>query len=459
MSYKNRMTTSCSEILQICSCPLHSIQLSKKYITYHSSKRSYQAAMDLQKLFHGATVIHSNSTKQHQVAKQKFDSRFVIDLALNMNDNIKLALNINKYARVHVHIVFSQLPQNESFRRVTILFVLHNLEFQGAPLVAYRLIEEFVSRFNFTVDVIAPQRGPLAAKLAAIGVNIYIQRTFPSIDYDIIYINTIVDWFRHPPQGWLQKTIWWVHESMPFLMTDFVKTYLPLSAHRIFVTNKSLYMYPDSVRPLKQTSIIANMADFVESSKAQMEDNHLGLPIHAVTFTQVGTVNSIRGQLVFAHAAVMISKLYKNARFLIVGNTDQPLYASHIKTVTDIIRSRFRIVGGVDQHLALKYIAGSDVLISLSRLESFGMTLLEAMSLGKPIIVAKVDGVPDVVYKKSINVEPTSILSVFNAMEIMLDSNTRQRHGFFSIQHSSVFSIDILRKHVDVIHSVMSARQ
>ena len=98
---------------------------------------------------------------------------------------------------------------------------------------------------------------------------------------------------------------------------------------------------------------------------------------------------------------------------------------------------RFKLVPKTKHFECLKMLSAADVLISTSDHESFGMTLLEAMSMGKPVITSKVDGIPSVIYPEAIDVPLGDVVALKQAMENMLNETTRSSHAISAMRHYS----------------------
>jgi len=406
--------------------------------------------------------VHPVTGKANEVITcnqyRKIDFRTIIDL-----NDFAPPIHSMKYVylkNVHTHLINVHGRKNNiSYNRYSVLFLLHNLENQGAPLAAYAFITLLRNYLHFDVNVLSPSIGPLHSQLVRIGCNVHVGRTFNPTIYDIIYVNTIIDWFHHPNEAWLEKTIWWVHESMTHLMTSWVVATLPKAAHRIFVTSRSMEVYRGAI-PDHNNSVIENMANYTAALKAQVSSftlrKHLHIPETAVVFIQIGTINRIRGQHMFVAAGLALCTMFHDVYIIVVGATDNESYKSHItKSVRNHkCRKNFVFTGPASHGKTLKYLAIADVLVSLSYYESFGMTLLEGMTMGKPIIVAKRDGVPDVVYQEAIDVE-LHIQSVLAAMVCMMNETSRMQHAFKSLYRAAYFSPSrILIKHLDIMEAV-----
>lgn len=102
--------------------------------------------------------------------------------------------------------------------------------------------------------------------------------------------------------------------------------------------------------------------------------------------------------------------------------------------------------------------ASAIALIHLSLYEGFGMTVLEAMSCGTPVIVSNCGSLPEVVGNAGVICEPSDVASVVDAMELLLFNPEEQaRQSMLSSQRSANFSWEnmaaiAIRLIEDVVH-------
>jgi glycosyltransferase involved in cell wall biosynthesis len=127
--------------------------------------------------------------------------------------------------------------------------------------------------------------------------------------------------------------------------------------------------------------------------------------------------------------------------FLVIGFTKPDAYIRGIYRRAERSKypKQFIFKEKMPHEESLVYMAAGDVYISLALKEAFGLTLLEAMTMGLPVIVAKLDGVPDVIYREALDVNVTSVESVTEAMRQMLSPATRSAHSALAQARSMDF--------------------
>ncbi len=153
------------------------------------------------------------------------------------------------------------------------------------------------------------------------------------------------------------------------------------------------------VRPEKVT-VIANGVDLDCFHRAGSRDtirSKFEIPDEAVLVTAAGRIHPGKGQESVLEAARRVVKDHDRFRFIIAGEEirtpDEDLnFTSRLK---DLIarwgmNQAVTMPGFVDNLPDLLH--GSDIFVSASREESFGLAVLEAMACGLPVVVSDVAG-------------------------------------------------------------------
>ena len=114
-----------------------------------------------------------------------------------------------------------------------------------------------------------------------------------------------------------------------------------------------------------------------------------------------GVLEPRKGQHLFLEAAAALVSDFPDARFWVIGPAelkDKHGYARRLERMAEApaLRGRVRFPGF--QSDIGSWLAAMDVVVQCSlRLESFGMALAEALSLGRPVVASRVGGMPEVV--------------------------------------------------------------
>jgi starch synthase len=140
-----------------------------------------------------------------------------------------------------------------------------------------------------------------------------------------------------------------------------------------------------------------------------------GLDRRGVLFLAVGRLTSQKG----LDLAVRALDYAPDARLLILGVPAGDWgYEEYLKKLVWERRGRSALsTARLPQRLykALHYVAKA--LVMPSRWEPFGISAIEAMALGTPVIATKVGGLPEIVEKYGILVEPEDVEGLGKAME------------------------------------------
>lgn len=118
---------------------------------------------------------------------------------------------------------------------------------------------------------------------------------------------------------------------------------------------------------------------------------------NSIAFLFVGRMNDPRKnlQLLLRAFEIMSKNFNKSVKLILVGAGDH----LQIKEIAGSlgIKENLILLGYVDDGVLKKCYCACDVFVSPSLLEGFGLTILEAMAAGKPIIAFKVGAIPEIV--------------------------------------------------------------
>ncbi|MBL8089646.1 MAG: glycosyltransferase family 4 protein [Anaerolineales bacterium] len=133
----------------------------------------------------------------------------------------------------------------------------------------------------------------------------------------------------------------------------------------------------------------------IQSDKAWLVSK-FSLPSNKVICTAVGRLVAIKGHDVLIKSIELIKKANENFHILIVGEgkfrqeLEQLIQSANVQNFVTL-------AGYQDRETALAIINASDIFMMPSRYEGTPVALLEAASLGVPIIASQVGGIPELV--------------------------------------------------------------
>jgi L-malate glycosyltransferase len=182
--------------------------------------------------------------------------------------------------------------------------------------------------------------------------------------------------------------------------------------------------------PSKKITVIHNGTEPLEppvNEKLLEIKRELHLPEKSYVIGTIGRLVPVKNHKMFLDAARIISETMPDIRFVIIG--DGPLL-SQLKSYVLSIGINDNVVFTGFRNDA-KLLAGIfDVFALTSKHEGIPMVLLEAMSLGKPVVSTNVGGIPEIIENggNGILVTPGDSLSFAAAcLDILRDDNMRKR--------------------------------
>ncbi|MGZ5520270.1 MAG: glycosyltransferase family 4 protein [Halobacteriota archaeon] len=143
----------------------------------------------------------------------------------------------------------------------------------------------------------------------------------------------------------------------------------------------------------------------------------------------VGRLSSVKGIDYLIKAAKIVLKQHKDATFLIVGDGEE---RQSLKALAKGYENCIKFCGHISRRALVELYKSSAVLVlpSFTRLEAFGVVLLEAMACETPVIASRIPGVLDVVGEGGFLVKPCSSQSLATAiLEIFENPENARRMG------------------------------
>ncbi len=189
-------------------------------------------------------------------------------------------------------------------------------------------------------------------------------------------------------------------------------------------------MNPDRVKVTYYGIDVNRFSPDIDTSALRLEYNLGGKRV--VLFQ--GQVRSRKGPHVLLEAAPLILKRVPNAVFLIVGpdfGIAEPLQqrADQLN-----LGSTFLLLGPKPDDMLPSFFAACDVFVfpSCTAIECLGLTSIQAMACGKPVVGSNINGVPEVVVDGSTGflVEPGNPEALADKVSLLLeDGDLRSRMG------------------------------
>ncbi|MGZ4941261.1 MAG: glycosyltransferase family 4 protein, partial [Halobacteriota archaeon] len=173
----------------------------------------------------------------------------------------------------------------------------------------------------------------------------------------------------------------------------------------------------------------------------------------------VGRLSAVKGVDYLIKAAQLVLAQHEDATFVIVGRGEEE---ERLKALAKDLGDRIKFCGHVSRQTLLRLYRTSTVLVlpSFTRLEAFGVVLLEAMASETPVIASRIPGVVDVTGDGGMLVRPRDQLELANAILKVLDDPKTARamgkNGRRRVQQNYDWKI-VSRKIVDVYNDALDA--
>jgi glycosyltransferase involved in cell wall biosynthesis len=196
--------------------------------------------------------------------------------------------------------------------------------------------------------------------------------------------------------------IWHIHErdiSPSFLRKMLARTVLFLSEKVITVSEENRRHFFGARHCSAKIAVISGGVDLSRFNKGvsgQRIKDEFNLDGNTKLIGMVGRITPWKGQIYFLEAASKVIKPYPNTKFLVVGDTDLQsreqykrdliVFAKNLDLSQHIIFTGFRTD-------IPELLAALDILVLPSaEPEPFGLVLIEAMALSKPVIATSIGG-------------------------------------------------------------------
>jgi glycosyltransferase involved in cell wall biosynthesis len=172
-----------------------------------------------------------------------------------------------------------------------------------------------------------------------------------------------------------------------------------------------------------------NLDNFCHQSKQLRAETRksFGLPEEAKVVTWTGRLHPDKGIDVLILAAEKTIESVPNTHFLIIGDG---MSRQHLEQLTQSrkIGSHVHFIGAKSD--VRPGLEAADIFVLPSRREGFGVSLIEAMAMGLPVIGTNLGGIPEIVFDRvnGLLVRPNDVASLADAIcELLLNPELSKR--------------------------------
>jgi len=164
----------------------------------------------------------------------------------------------------------------------------------------------------------------------------------------------------------------------------------------------------------------------------------------------IGNANRQKGHRYFISAIPYIIKRYPDALFVDVGVNDKD------KELVDLaceLGVRDKIIFAGFKEDVRPYLKAMDIFVFPSIVEGLGTSLLEAMSMQKPVVVSKTGGMLDIIVheENGIFVSPASAREIADAVCYLLDNTSHAKQLGIQARKTMIerFSVEVVAKRTE----------
>ena len=161
-----------------------------------------------------------------------------------------------------------------------------------------------------------------------------------------------------------------------------------------------------------------------------------------VISTYVGRLSPEKNLSLLIRAFYGVAMTYDHVRLLVVGDgPDRENLEAQVKYMN--IGNKVYFTGMVDYKDIPAYLAASDIFVTPSSAETFGLSTVEAMAAGLPALGIDAPGTGDIIEDGITGLIATDDLAVFTAKLVLLSTNheLRQAMGKKAVQASKKYDI------------------
>ncbi len=115
------------------------------------------------------------------------------------------------------------------------------------------------------------------------------------------------------------------------------------------------------------------------------------------TVLYVGRLSSHKGIDTLITAAPLVLEKIPEAKFVAAGPDGGALASSKLKVKSENLEERFTFAGEVSEEEKISLMQKADVFVLPSRSEAFGITVVEAMAAGCPVVVSDIPALTEIV--------------------------------------------------------------
>ena len=334
----------------------------------------------------------------------------------------------------------------------TVLFVHGITEIGGAERELLAMLERLPSR-GYRPVVVCPDSGPLTQKLTHLGVE---TRMAPMPPWRKLFaypqrpaaVRVLRDAIAAARPALIHvNDIWWVpqtlraSEGFGIPIVAHVRQEIEPAKARRYELERADLVLPVSrqiQRSLEQGGVRSerlrtlysglDMARVKDQEDGRGVRRRFGIPEDALVLGTVANLFERKGYEVMLAALPLVVKTSPAVQYLIVGSGDAA-YEARLKAMVETLRLESRVHFAGFQESVYPCLAAMDLYVHPALMEGFGIAVLEAMAMRKPVVATTTGGLPEIVQdgETGILVPPGDAGALAGAVSSLLQDPARRR--------------------------------
>lgn len=290
--------------------------------------------------------------------------------------------------------LFIELSRSSSKKGIKVCFIFPDIKTEGVK-------EEILSYPNTEVFVIEKIWSSIAYSINFL--KLVFRKNPDILDFHFCYsINFAPLFLLLRLLG--KKVIYHYHgeikpiNELRFINRHFSKLRLmTLFVNKIICVSEANKQYLEALNIRKEMVVVYNG---IEVSRLQNINVKTGFKEQTWTrngqliVTTIGSLIPRKGIDIFIGAASIVSREIPQAKFVIVGGGEDKEYRKQAEALG--LKEKVIFTGLIKEY-PYHILKDTDVYVSASYAESFGLSIAEAQAIGKPVVATRVGGVPEVV--------------------------------------------------------------
>lgn len=336
---------------------------------------------------------------------------------------------------------------------IPVLFVHGITEIGGAERELLVMLDRLPQR-GYRPIVVCPDGGPLAQELVRRGIETRIAPlpswrklfAYPRRASAVRALRDVIALVR--PAVIHVNDIWWVPQTLRAveglpripIVAHVRQEIEPPKAGRYALDRADLVLpvsrqiqrslEAGGVRPERLRTLYSglDMARVKDQEDGRDARRRFGIPAESPVLGTVANLFARKGYEVMFRALPMILKVSPQTHYLIVGTGDAD-YETRLRTMVEVLGLADRVHFAGFQDSVYPCLAAMDLYVHPALMEGFGIAVLEAMAMRKPVVATMTGGLPEIVQdgETGVLVPPGDSEALAKAVSALLQDPARCR--------------------------------